>query len=259
MIDSKVKDVNEITYDLSLLRQSRDKWDRSPAIRLYYQSIFDALMQNAGDGSSLDIGSGIGTIKSFYPAVTTSDIEKTPYVDRAVSCYDLEALGEQWENLLATDVLHHLRRPFDFFRSAARVLKPGGRILLCEPAATTVGTLFYRLCHHEPMRPSKLAPPFVIGEKKDENEEFANMGMAIALFRNHRQWTEDTLAEMGLTVVSLQYRDFFAYPLTGGLSRPQLVSAGTLKRLLKLECLLPQIVLKFFSLRVIVVLQKEAL
>ncbi len=249
--------MREFTYDLSLLQQSRDKWDRSPAIRLYYRGIFDALMQNAGSGPTLDLGSGIGTIKSFYPSVTTSDIEKTPYVDLQVSCYNLEAVGRTWENLLAMDVLHHLRRPFDFYRSAARVLNPGGRILLCEPAATAFGALFYRLFHHEPIRPSKLNPPFIIEEKLNENVEFANMGMATALFRNHRQWTEDTLAEMGLAVVSVHYRDFFAYPLTGGLSNPQMAPTGLLKILLKLERLLPQLFLKFFALRVMIVLQKE--
>ncbi len=250
--------MSEVTYDLRLLRQSRAKWERSPAVQVYYCSLFDGLLQKAINGSTLDLGSGIGTIKSFYPSVVTSDIEKTPYVDLAVSCYELEEADRQWENLMATDVLHHLRRPFDFFRSAARVLNPGGRVLLCEPAATPFGQVFYRLFHHEPIRPAELAPPFKLNilDENSRDAEFANMGMATAIFRTHRKWTENALGELGLTLVSVEYRDFFAYPLTGGLSKPQLIPTGFLKILLKLEKLFPQAVMKLCALRMIIVLQK---
>ncbi len=250
----------EATYDLNLLRQSLAKWEKSPAVRAFYRDLFDCLVKHSSGGPALDLGSGIGTIKNFYPDIVTSDIVKTPYVDSAVSCYELEATGRKWETLLATDVLHHLRRPFDFFRSAARVLNPGGRIVLCEPAATAFGLIFYRLFHHEPIRPAELAPPFNLANKigANEDEEFANMGMAVSIFLNHRQWTEAALAEMGFNLVSLEYRDFLSYPLTGGLSKPQLIPAELLKILMKLEQITPQLVMKFFALRMIIVLQKQS-
>jgi 2-polyprenyl-3-methyl-5-hydroxy-6-metoxy-1,4-benzoquinol methylase len=43
------------------------------------------------------------------------------------------------------DVLHHLEFPVVFFREAARVLRPGGRVLMVEPAITWGSSFFYRL------------------------------------------------------------------------------------------------------------------
>ena len=251
--------MSETTYDLNLLRQSMAKWERSPAVRAFYRDLFGGLVKRSASGPTLDLGSGIGTIKNFYPDIVTSDIEKTPYVDLGVSCYQLEATGRKWGNLLATDVLHHLRRPFDFFRGAGQVLNPGGRLIMCEPAATVFGSVFYRLCHHEPIQPLELKPPFIQeNDSMDEkaNDEFANMGMAVALFRRHRGWTENALAEIGLVLRTVEYRDILAYPLTGGFSKPQMIPASLLKVLLGLENRLPQFALKLCALRMIIVLQK---
>src|SRR5262249_37423490 len=57
-------------------------------------------------------------------------------------------------NIIMVDVLHHLEFPVVFFREAARVLRPGGRVLMVEPAITWGSSLFYRLFHHEPVRTS---------------------------------------------------------------------------------------------------------
>src|SRR3981081_2858935 len=54
-------------------------------------------------------------------------------------------------NIAMVDVLHHVEFPMVFFEEAARVLRPGGRIIMVEPAITFGSSLFYRLLHHEPV------------------------------------------------------------------------------------------------------------
>ena len=49
------------------------------------------------------------------------------------------------------DVLHHLERPRLFFQEAERVLGPGGRVVMIEPAITPLSGLFYRNFHPEPV------------------------------------------------------------------------------------------------------------
>lgn len=245
-----------VTYDLALLEGSLAKWRRSPAVRAWYGDLYREMASQAVRGPFLDLGSGIGTIKEILPHVTTSDIVKTPYVERAVSAYDLASSGGPWGCIMAVDVLHHLCRPFDFFASAAGALQPGGRIVLGEPAATPLGRLFYGLFHHEPMRPHLLQPPFTL-EPDAPDGEFANMAMAVALFVNHRAWTERRLKSIGLTLKTVWFRDGLAYPMTGGLSRPALLGAGGIRRLRAIERSLPQAFWKIAALRVLVAIEKD--
>lgn len=248
--------MSNATYDLKLLEQSRAKWDRSPAVRSFYSDVFTAMMSWRVPGPTLDLGSGIGVMKDFYPDVETSDIAMTPYVDRAVSCYEISSTGRNWSNLTAMDMLHHLRCPLDFFSSGSTALRPGGRIILAEPAATSWGRLFYKLFHHEPMAPDVLQPPFRLVDDNQDGE-FANMGMCTALFRIHREATDGFLREAGLFLRSVIFRDVIAYPLTGGFSRPQLLPTFAVRCLLRLESTLPQLFLKRVGLRMIIVLEKR--
>ena len=86
--------------------------------------------------------------------------------------------------------------------------------------------------------------------------EFANMGMGFGLFEQQREETDRRLLEMGLKCRSIDYRDLFAYPLTGGYSKPQFLPTSCLRQLLKVESHLPQWFLRLGSLRMRIVLEK---
>jgi SAM-dependent methyltransferase len=176
----------------------------------------------------------------------------TPHVSRAVSAYEIPA--EAWGNIVAFDVLHHLREPLRFFASAADALRPGGRIVLTEPAGTPGGCLFYRLFHPEPCLPAEIVPPYSFAA--DEAGLFANMGMAHALFGRERTRFARILQDFGLQVVTVRYRDLLAYPATGGFSRPALLPAPVLRGMLAVESALPQAMLRLLALRMIVVLER---
>ena len=244
------------TYDLSLLDKSADTWARSPALRTVYQSIF-ADMTNAAQGSDwLELGAGAGFFKQFTPNVVTSDIRKTRFVDQAISAYTIEQSPKTWDTIFAMDMLHHLTQPFRFFKSASKALKPGGKIVLAEPAATAWGTLFYTLFHQEPIHPSLIKPPFEFST--DSEGGFANMGMGQALFHQRKSETQSKLAAIGLSIKQLKYRDVLTYPATGGLSQRQMLPSRLIQLLLEAEALLPQAILRLLGLRMTIVLEKTS-
>ena len=246
---------SETTYDLSLLEQSRQKWKASSGIRATYESIYREMTSFAKGDRWLELGSGAGFFKLSHPNVSTSDIEKTKYVDLEVSAYDIEATATDWDTIFAMDMLHHLTKPLDFFLSASKSLAAGGRIVLAEPAATRLGLRFYKAFHHEPCDPQTIKEPFEF--ETDENGEFANMGMGVALFENRHGQLEKLLAEMGLHIHRLSYRDVLAYPATGGLSKPQLLPTFAISSLLKLERHLSQGILRTIGLRMIIVIERR--
>jgi SAM-dependent methyltransferase len=241
-----------LTYDLSLLDRSAEKWQRSAALRTVYADIFREMSRHLVPGRSLEIGSGIGMARTYFPELTTSDVVATSFVDRAASAYDIPEEG--WGNIVATDTLHHLREPLRFLESAAKALRPGGRIVLAEPAGTFWGRIFYSWFHHEPCRPDQVKAPYVFAA--DPDGSFSNMGMAHVLFGRERSDLAPRLRGLGLVVESVRYRDFLAYPLTGGFSRRALCPAAFLRGLLALERIAPQALLRFLALRMIVVLEK---
>jgi SAM-dependent methyltransferase len=244
---------SQITYDLNLLRQSREKWRDSPALRAVYGNIFRDMAARRIEGPSLELGSGIGVAAEAIPELVTSDVVKTEYVERAVSAYEIPP--ENWANLMAMDTLHHLQRPMDFFTSAAQALRPGGRIILMEPAGTSWGRIFYRWFHHEPCIPAEIIPPFEF--PADDNGEFANMGMGQGLLRCERREFETRLAAMGLKVVAVDYRDFLAYPATGGFSNRAILPASCLNVIMAIERLVPQFLIRIFGLRMVIVVERD--
>lgn len=245
----------EITYDLDLLAQSLAKWENSASLRAAYEDMFADMKASLAPGSTLELGSGIGVLKRYVDHLTTSDVAPTPHADRVLSAYSLSSELELHRNLVAMDVLHHLRRPWRFIEEAAHILPVGGRVILLEPAGTPWGRLFYRLFHVEPCRPDLCGLDMDFGP--DSGGEFANMGMAWAMFVRDRPLTERRLLALGLQLRRVKFRDFLAYPLTGGFSKPALLPAPLLRLFLRLEHSLPQGLLKLIGLRVMIVLEKH--
>jgi SAM-dependent methyltransferase len=240
------------TYDLSLLDRSLGKWNTSPALRAVYADIFAEMRRELVAGTVLEVGSGIGMARDYFPGLVTSDIVRTRFVDRAISAYDIPREG--WGNVVAIDMLHHLQEPLRFLESAAASLAPGGRVVLAEPAGTVWGRRFYRWFHHEPCGPHAVQPPFRFAAAPDG--AFANMGMAHVLFGRERRRVAAGLQQHGLRILSVRYRDFLAYPATGGFSRRALLPAAVLRGIIAVEHRLPQALLRFLALRMIVVLEK---
>ena len=113
----------------------------------------------------------------------------------------------------------------------------------------------YGLCHHEPMKLSGINPPFEF-DSTDVGGEFSNMAMGQGLFTKHKMTVAAQLQDYGLSLERVEYRDLLAYFTTGGFSRPALLPAGLLNWMLRIESCLPQLILKHFGLRMLIVLEK---
>ncbi|HLP07367.1 MAG TPA: class I SAM-dependent methyltransferase [Opitutaceae bacterium] len=102
-------------------------------------------------GPIVECGSGIGNLKVVVPEAVATDLFPNPWIDRTENVFRLSMANDSTAALLLFDVFHHLEYPGTALRELGRVLRPGGRLILMEPAAGWFGRVALGLFHHEPL------------------------------------------------------------------------------------------------------------
>jgi SAM-dependent methyltransferase len=202
------------------LREHREIWETKPALRLIYGDMFDRIAAACGPGPILEIGAGIGKLKTRIPNVISSDIQFSPWVDLVADAQKLPFNAGTFGNIVMVDVLHHVEFPMKFLRTAAEVLRPNGRVVMVEPAITWGSALFYRCLHQESVDMS--ADIFVDGMPDPARDPYAaNQAIPTLLVRQVGRFHQ-FVPELRLADVS--WFSFAVYPLSGGFKRWTLVN-----------------------------------
>ena len=120
---------------------------------LDFYSVFEKYCPQIRSGFCVELGSGGGFLKEIYPLVTTSDILKVSGVDLFFSGLDMPFEDGAVDGFVMLDVFHHVPDSHQFLQEMRRCLKPGGRIVMIEPANTVFGRFIYKNFHHEAFDP----------------------------------------------------------------------------------------------------------
>lgn len=129
-------------------------WERKPELQAEYARFYRLIAQRLEGipaGPVLECGSGIGNLKSVLPDAITSDLFPNPWLDRQENIYALTCADASLGGVVLFDVFHHLQYPGAALRELQRVLSPGGRVVIFDPAAGVLGRLVIGLFHHEPL------------------------------------------------------------------------------------------------------------
>jgi SAM-dependent methyltransferase len=114
---------------------------------------FKNAVQRPDNKVLVELGSGGGFIKEVILNVITSDILKVEGVDKVFSATEMPFENTSVDAFFMFDVLHHIGEPRKFFAEADRCLRPGGRIVMIEPANTPWARFIYKNFHHEGFDP----------------------------------------------------------------------------------------------------------
>jgi SAM-dependent methyltransferase len=235
------------------LRAHRDIWDSKPALRLVYRDMFDRIAAACGPGPTLEIGSGIGKLKERLPDVISSDIQFSPWLTLVADAQNLPFKEKTFGNIIMVDVLHHVEFPMKFLRAAGMVLRPGGRLIMVEPAITWGSAFFYRCIHQEPVDMS--AEIFGEGIPNPERDPYAaNQAIPTLLARNSER-VHRLIPELRITRIS--WFSFAVYPLSGGFKQWTLVSESTARKGMELERRLESSVGRWLGFRMLMVVERQ--
>ena len=216
-------------------RRNRQAWATRPALRQAYRTFHEAIrdMLTPTTGSlTVELGSGIGAIKTVIPECITTEIFAAPWLERQENAYGLSFPDGAVGNLILFDVWHHLEYPGAALREFARVLRPDGRVILCEPAMSVLGMLVYGAFHPEPLGwrvPLQWEPP--AGFSPGDGRYFAAQSLATRIFlrKENVEWTSQW------EILSVREIVSFAYLLSGGFRGPCLLPPGLIGMVAKLD------------------------
>jgi SAM-dependent methyltransferase len=228
-------------------------WNRKPLLQKIYASFYAqiiSLIDTQIPGRIVEVGSGIGNLKTHLPQALTTDLFPNPWLDAVCDAYELPFSDASISHLVLFDVFHHLRAPNAFLREARRVLPPGGRVILFEPYISWSSYPVYGLIHHEPVawkRPINLADTL-----PRPRDYYAAQGNATRLFfrREIPGWPE------GWTLLQARAIASFAYLLSGGYSKPCLYPAGCLNFIQRCDRLLSRFP-RLFAARCLIALERN--
>jgi SAM-dependent methyltransferase len=233
-----------------------EHWRRKPLLQKIYRDFYGEIAKELRQdlsGHTVEIGSGIGNLKSVVPEAVATDIFPNPWLDRVENAYALNFEDGSVANLILFDVWHHLEFPGTAMSEFHRVLSEGGRLIIFDPAMGMLGRFVYGLFHHEPLAlhdeirwraPHDFVP--------DEMTYYAAQGNAqrvffSGLFRGElADWR--VLRKSRLAGIS--------YIASGGFSRPQLYPTTfypALRAIDRMASHLPAA----FATRLLVVLEKR--
>jgi SAM-dependent methyltransferase len=234
--------------------EHRRVWSEKPALRVLYADYHSRLMAACPEGPVLDIGGGTAHLKQARSDVLSVDILPFPGIDAVCDAHCLAFPDRQFAGLVMIDVLHHLERPIEFLKEAARVLRPRGVLAMIEPGMSPVAYPFYRYLHQEPVDMS-IDPLSSVPATSQRDPFDANQAIPTLLFNAaNRPRLSELVPE--LTVRHVDWLSLFAFPLSGGFKPWCLIPSQLAAAVIKFEDILPIAIRRFFGFRIFATLEK---
>ncbi|MBM3632906.1 MAG: class I SAM-dependent methyltransferase [Alphaproteobacteria bacterium] len=239
---------------IETLQDHREIWQKKPVLKAIYHDFYQRVVKSSVSGSTLEIGGGTGNLKEYLPQVISTDIISSPWVDCVCDAQSLPLREGSLSNIVAIDVLHHIERPVRFFNEAAYLLRPGGRIILLDPAITPLSWFFYHFIHEEPVLLK--SNPLEDGPLSATRKPFdANQAIPSLLFGKYKHSFSELFPD--LQIIENSFISLWCYPLSGGFKPWSLIPSFMVKSLLKFERKIEPYLGRFFGFRLFIVLEKR--
>jgi SAM-dependent methyltransferase len=233
----------------------RDIWRIKPVIKILYGDYYRRIIDHAVSGPSIEIGGGSGNFKEYYPDILSSDIQYFPWLDAVIDAHHLPFAENKIGNILMIDTLHHIQYPKQILSEAARILRPGGRLIMIEPEVSLLSWIIYKHLHPEPLDLN--VNPLIDGKLDPDRDPFeSNQAIPHLLMTKYRNQMEKQIPQLKV----IEYEKFcpISYLLSGGFRKWSLLPASIAPNLLAIENFIASQISSLSAFRLLAVLEKRA-
>ncbi len=247
--------ISQEQYNIEI-QENLKNWKSKPVLREIYQGFYKITAQHIRQdipGRIVEIGSGLGNIKTVISDCLCTDIFPNPWIDQVENAYNLSFPDSCISNLVLFDVWHHLEFPGTVLKEFHRVLVPNGHIIILEPAISLLGFVVYGFLHKEPINFRKPIKWWAPQEFSLQNTKYyAAQGNATRIFCSNKY--KKQLQDWEKIVI--RFITSISYIASGGYSGPQLYPNIFLPFMTFIDQLCNPIPL-LFATRLLVVLEKK--
>ncbi len=197
--------------------------EKKALLKKFYTDLYHIFLTEAAgdiDGTFLELGSGGGFLKHLSPRVITSDILPLPHIDVCLNALHLPFKNHSLNGIFMLNVFHHIPDVQQFLSESLRCLKPGGSIIMIEPANTVFSRFIYKNLHHEPFIPNSPAWNF----ESTGPMTSANGALPWIVFTRDRELLHKMFPQ--LMILSIKNHSPLRYLLSGGFTLKQLAPAS---------------------------------
>lgn len=228
----KLKDIDK--YDLDDPRRTLEHKkiiEQKPFLKRLYVEWYSEIrsrLKDVPEGKIIELGSGGGFMKEVIPGITTSDILELDENDITFNALDMPFEDNSIAAFVMVDVFHHVPDSEMFLKEMNRCLKPGGKVVMSEPAVSAYSKFIFGNFHHEPFNVKGDWTIPGTGPMSD-----ANGALPWIVFVRDRKRFQDTFPL--LHVVDIKKHTALRYLLSGGVSMKQLVPSWSYNLLKGIE------------------------
>lgn len=237
------------------IQKNLQAWQKKPLLQKIYSEFYRRILNLIDpniSGLVVEIGSGIGNLKSHYPRAICTDLFPNPWLDIVCDGYELPFRDASISHLVLFDVFHHLRAPRAFLREAKRVLSKSGRLIIFDPYISIASFSAFEFFHHE--RVNWREPVYMGEDLPRPRDYYTGQGNATKLFFSgeYDGWCRGWKLFHGEAFAA------FSYLLSGGYSKPALYPECCLEALQKCDAKLSRWP-RLFGARCLVGLESQSL
>jgi SAM-dependent methyltransferase len=230
-------------------------WESKPVLRAVYQDYYQRIGSWIRGEPTVELGAGAANLKASIPQLIASDIVPSPRLDLTLDAQALPFQNQSVSNIVGVDVLHHIEYPSEFLSEAERVLKPGGRVILVEPAITPVSRLVFKLGHREPVM---FGVDSLARGRPGSSRHPMDSNQAIPTLLVGRDRARLELQFAGLRVAYVKRLSLVAYPLSGGFRSWCLLPLAFVAPVLRAERCLSPLLGRIMGFRLFLVLERRS-
>lgn len=210
------------------------------------------------DQKGIEIGCGGGFSKLYVRSLNfiLTDYFKNPWVEQVVDALATPFKDSSLDYIVISNTIHHLATPSLFFKECARVLKPGGLVIIQEINCSLFMRLMLTVMRHEGYSYDVDAFDATAVCNDPADPWSANCAIPNLLFDDPHEFEE----HFPFRIIHHRYTECFIFPLSGGQnSKRQTVNLPFwLLRIVDLiDNFLIALAPKLFSLQRQIVLKKQ--